>query len=466
MKIVILGTGYVGLVSGVCFADQGHNVICVDVDQQKIDLLKRGISPIFEPGLPELLASVISDGNIEFTQSLPQALESAAVVFIAVGTPPSPNDGAADLSHVFRAAEEIAMNAKQGTIVVVKSTVPVGTGDRVEELFSNIRGKDDIAVVSNPEFLREGAAISDFMTPDRVVVGTENQAAKRTMLEVYRKLVDKNVPLIFTRRRTSELIKYASNAFLATKITFINEMADLCESVDADINDLSLGMGLDHRIGAQFLKVGPGYGGSCFPKDTLALIKLAAEHRTNLRLVETTVSSNLARKQSMAHRLAGLFDTDMAGKTVAVLGLSFKANTDDTRESPALALIAGLQKMETKIRAYDPVAMENASDQLEGVKLCINPYQCALGAHAIVIATEWEEFKNLDFAKLRLQATGDVILDLRNIINVKQAAQNGFRVSRLGYAVDVDLSDDENMDIEWKNDRPFETLQHIQDIRR
>lgn len=434
MKIVVLGTGYVGLVSGVCLAAQGHNVVCVDVDRQKIDLLRRGVATMYEPGLPELLTSVINDGMIEFTYDLPNALNGAAVVFVAVGTPPSSRDGGADLTFVFKAVEEIARHAEPGTVVAVKSTVPVGTGDRVEEIISKIRGKDDVAVISNPEFLREGVAIADFMTPDRIVVGTENQAAKHAMLAVYGKLIEKNVPLVFTRRRTSELIKYASNAFLATKIAFINEMADLCEAVGADIQDLSIGMGLDHRIGAQFLKVGPGYGGSCFPKDTLALTKLASDHKINLHLVETTVVSNQARKHSMAHRLAGLLDDDLAGKTIAVLGLSFKANTDDVRESPALALIVGLRKMNANVRAFDPVSMENASHQLEGITFCKNAYDCAEGADAVVIATEWDEFKNLDFARLKDQAKGNVIFDLRNVINTRLAAQMGFRVSLLGYA--------------------------------
>ena len=434
MKIVVLGTGYVGLVCGVCFAAQGHNVVCVDVDRQKIDLLRHGVPTIYEPGLPELLTSVIKDGKIEFTSDLPDALHGAAVVFVAVGTPPSSTDSGADLSYVFKAVEDIARHAEPGIVVAVKSTVPVGTGDCVEEIISRIRGKYDLAVISNPEFLREGVAIADFMSPDRIVIGTENHAAKPTMLSVYRTLIEKNVPLVFTRRRTSELIKYASNAFLATKISFINEMADLCEAVGADIQDLSVGMGLDHRIGAQFLKVGPGYGGSCFPKDTLTLMKLASDHKVSLNLVETTVVSNQVRKHGMAQRLAGLLGDDLSGKTFAVLGLSFKANTDDVRESPALALILGLRKMNANVRAFDPVSMENASRQLDGVTFCRDEYDCAEGADAVVIATEWDEFKNLDFARLKYQAKGNVIFDLRNVINTGLAEEMGFRVFLLGKA--------------------------------
>lgn len=434
MKIVVLGTGYVGLVSGVCLAAHGHHVVCVDVNLQKIELLQRGIATIYEPGLPELLSLVIKNKKIEFTDDLPIALIGTAVVFIAVGTPPSIRDGSADLTYVLKAAEEIAHHAEQGTVVAVKSTVPVGTGDRLEELIFKIRAKDDVAVISNPEFLREGVAIADFMKPDRIVIGTENQAAKHAMLAVYATMIEKNVPLLFTRRRTSELIKYASNAFLATKVAFINELADLCESVDADIQDLSIGMGLDHRIGAQFLKVGPGYGGSCFPKDTLALTKLASDHEISLRLVETTVLSNRERKQNMVHRLRDLLDDDLTGKTVAILGLSFKANTDDVRESPAIVLAANLRKMNVKVRAFDPVSMENAAHQLQGVTFCKNAYECAQGAEAIVIATEWDEFKNLDLARLKKQASGNLIFDLRNIIDVRQAVRMGFRVSQLGFA--------------------------------
>lgn len=444
MKIVVLGTGYVGLVSGVCFAAWGHDVTCVDQDTAKIDLLRVGSAPFYEPRLQDLLKETALAGKITFASSLVDSTKEASLVFVAVGTPPSVIDGAADLSQVFAAAEEIANTAKSGTVIVLKSTVPVGTCDRVQLLVANIRGQDDVSVISNPEFLREGSAVADFMNPNRVVVGTENPEARRLMLEAYQPLIDRNVPFVFTQRRTSELIKYASNAFLATKIAFINEMSNLCEKVGADIADVSLGMGLDGRIGPAFLNVGPGYGGSCFPKDTLALLKVAREHDVELGLVKETVTANTTRKVQMANRMASMLGNEVAGKTIAVLGLSFKANTDDIRESPALALIEGLKAMGAKVQAYDPAAILQAKKVLADVEFYSDVYSCAKGAEGLVVATEWEEFKHLDFAKLRKVMIGNALLDLRNIVDAASAIIEGFIVDRLGYVRANELQVDQS----------------------
>lgn len=432
MKIIVLGTGYVGLVSGVCFAAWGHDVICVDQDKAKIALLSAGTATFYEPSLQEVLKETLDSGRITFASSLRACIGDASLVFVAVGTPPSVTDGSADLSQVYTAAEEIADTAKSGTVIVMKSTVPVGTADRLQRLIADIRKQDDVVVISNPEFLREGSAIADFMNPDRVVIGTENTHAQRLMLEAYQPLVTREVPIIFTQRQTSELIKYASNAFLAIKIVFINELSNLCEKVGADITDLSLGMGLDGRIGSAFLSVGPGYGGSCFPKDTLALLDVAAEHDVELSLVRETVNANQIRKAQMANRMMSMLGHEMAGKTVAVLGLSFKANTDDIRESPALTLIEGLKARGANVRAYDPAAILNAEKVLLDVKFCNDIYTCATGAAGLVVVTEWEEFKRLDFVKLRKVMAGNALLDLRNIIDAKSATHAGFIVDRLG----------------------------------
>ncbi len=432
MKIVILGTGYVGLVSGVCFATWGHEVVCVERDADKLGLLRQARAPFYEPGLNDLIKDAVASEKISFASSLRGNVTGAALIFVAVGTPPSAVDGAADLAQILTAAEEIANVAEAGTVVVMKSTVPVGTGDRVQELIRSIRGRDDVAVISNPEFLREGCAISDFMNPDRVVIGTENLEARRMMLEAYRPLVERKVPMVFTQRRTSELIKYSSNAFLATKIAFINEMSDLCEKVGADISDLSLGMGLDHRIGPAFLNVGPGYGGSCFPKDTLALLKVAAENGVTLGLVKETVIANQFRKSHLASRVAALLGQEMAGKTVGVLGLSFKANTDDIRESPALDMIEDLLAMGARVRAYDPAAMALVAKAIPDVALCGDAYGCAEGADAVVVVTEWAEFKQIDLARLRKVMHGNVLLDLRNLIDFEAAQHSGFAVTSLG----------------------------------
>lgn len=462
MKIVVLGTGYVGLVSGVCFASWGHDVTCVDQNISKVGLLRSGTAPFYEPALQDLLKKTIEARQIKFSSSLGDCIGDASLVFVAVGTPPSVIDGTADLSQVFAAAEEIANTAKSGTVIVLKSTVPVGTGDRVEQIIANIRGQDDVAVISNPEFLREGSAIADFMNPDRVVVGTENTDIRRLMLEVYQPLIDRKVPFVFTQRRTSELIKYSSNAFLAAKIAFINEMSNLCEQVGADIADLSLGMGLDGRIGSAFLNVGPGYGGSCFPKDTLALLKVAAEHNVELSLVKETVRANQIRKLQMVNRMASMLGHDLAGKTIAVLGLSFKANTDDVRESPALAIIEGLKALGARVRAYDPVAISQAEKVLSDVAFCSDTYSCANGAEGLVIVTEWDEFKQLDFARLRRVMVGNALLDLRNIVNVASAKHNGFVVGRLGGHMPVTDSLIKEGSMESTIDHPQPTLQsHI-----
>ncbi len=421
-----------GLVSGACFAAWGHDVVCIDRDPAKLNSLRQGRAPFFEPRLGELLKETISSGKITFADNLSACVNGAALIFVAVGTPPSATDGAADLAQVFAAASEIANTVEPGTVIVMKSTVPVGTGDRVQEMIAVQRGQDDVAVISNPEFLREGCAIADFMNPDRVVVGTENGQARRLMLEAYQPLVVRKVPFVFTQRRTSELIKYASNAFLAAKLAFINEMSDLCEKVGADISDLSWGMGLDGRIGPAFLTVGPGYGGSCFPKDTLALLKIGTENGVDLSLVRQTVEANLLRKSQLAGRLAALLGQEVAGKTIAVLGLSFKANTDDIRESAALTLIKDLQAMGAMVRAYDPAAMPLAEKALPNVAFCNDVYSCAAKAAAVVVMTEWVEFKQIDFAKLRKAMDGNVILDFRNIIDAQTARYCGLVVDCLG----------------------------------
>ena len=443
MKIVVLGTGYVGLVTGVCFAAWGHDVTCVDQDSTKIALLRQGIAPFYEPDLQVLLKETAETRKIKFSTSLIGSMADAVVVFVAVGTPPSVVDGAADVSQVLAAASEIANSAQSGTVIVLKSTVPVGTGDRVQQLVAKIRNRDDVAVISNPEFLREGSAIADFMNPDRVVIGTEMPDARRLMLEAYQPLVERKVPFVFTQRRTSELIKYASNAFLATKIAFTNEISNLCEKVGADISDLTLGMGLDARIGSAFLNVGPGYGGSCFPKDTLALLKVATEHEVELQLVKQTVAANGMRKAQLASRMASMLHDDLLGKKIAVLGLSFKANTDDVRESPALALIEGLKAMGAEVQAYDPAAISQAKKILSDVTFCDDIYACASGTVGLIIATEWEEFKHLDFVKLRKVMNGDALLDLRNVINDAAAGHHGFKVKRLGRMPMIELPTDD-----------------------
>src|SRR5216684_3196054 len=390
MQVTIIGTGYVGLVSGACIADFGHQVTCVDKDSTKISTLNAGEIPIFEPGLGDIVRSNLKQGRLAFTTALGESVRDADAVFIAVGTPSRRGDGHADLSHVYAVAREIAGALEGFTIVITKSTVPVGTGDEVERIIRELRDDADFAVVSNPEFLREGAAIHDFKHPDRIVIGTEDEHAKKVAAEIYRPLYLNQAPILYTSRRTAELIKYAANAFLATKITFIHEIAELCERVGADVQQVARGIGLDNRIGAKFLHAGPGFGGSCFPKDTVALIKTAQDAEAPLRIVETVAAVNDARKRGMARKVAAALGGSLRGKTIAVLGLTFKPNTDDMREAPSIPLITALTDMGARVRAYDPVGMSQAKQVLGGIEFSDGPYACAEGADALVIVTEWE----------------------------------------------------------------------------
>jgi len=434
MRVAMIGTGYVGLVSGACFADFGHVVTCVDRDKGKIDALNHGEIPIYEPGLAELVASNVRASRLKFTTSLPEAVKAAEAVFIAVGTPSRRGDGHADLSFVYDAAREIAAALDGFTVVITKSTVPVGTGDEVERIIGETRPGADCAVVSNPEFLREGAAIQDFKHPDRIVVGTEDERARKVMAELYRPLYLNRAPVMFTGRRTAELVKYAANAFLATKITFINEIADLAEKVGADVQEISRGIGLDNRIGSKFLHAGPGYGGSCFPKDTVALIKTGLDYGSPLRIVEAVAAVNDARKRAMARKVQVALDGDIRGKTVAVLGLTFKPKTDDMRDAPSIPLITALQDMGAKVRAYDPVGMAQAKPMLGNVTFCDSAYSCAEGASALVIVTEWEEFRALDFTRLKAIMERPVLVDLRNVYQADEVKRHGFAYESVGRA--------------------------------
>ena len=433
MRVAMIGTGYVGLVSGACFADFGHVVTCIDKDGSKIERLKRGEIPIFEPGLDQLVATNVREGRLFFDTELKDAVREADAVFIGVGTPSRRGDGYADLSYVYGAAEEIAACLDGFTVVVTKSTVPVGTGDEVEAIIRRVRPDAEVAVVSNPEFLREGAAISDFKRPDRVVVGTEDERAREVMRQVYRPLFLNETPILFTARRTSELIKYAANAFLAMKITFINEIADLCEAVGADVQQVSRGIGLDGRIGAKFLHAGPGYGGSCFPKDTLALVRTAADAGAPIRLVETTVAVNDARKKAMADKVSKAMGGDLAGKTVGLLGLTFKPNTDDMRDAPSLAIVPALQAMGARVQAYDPEGHE-AQQVLTGVDFKAGPYEAAEGVDALVIVTEWDRFRALDLDRLKRLMRAPVVVDLRNVYLPEEMQAHGFRYVSIGRA--------------------------------
>ena len=432
MRVAMIGTGYVGLVSGACFADFGHHVTCIDKDQEKVDMLRSGGIPIYEPGLDQLVQRNVREGRLDFDTDLTQAVREADAVFIAVGTPSRRGDGFADLSYVHAAAKEIAEVMDGYTVIVTKSTVPVGTGDEVEKIIRETRPDGDFAVVSNPEFLREGAAIDDFKRPDRVVVGTEDERAREVMGELYRPLYLNETPILFTSRRTSELIKYAANAFLAMKITFINEMADLCESVDANVQEVARGVGLDNRIGSKFLHAGPGYGGSCLPKDTLALTRTAQEAGTPLRLIETTVEVNDRRKHDMAKKVIKAMGGDVSGKTIAVLGLTFKPNTDDMREAPSLDIIPALQEAGAKVRAYDPAGIVEAEKMLKDVEFTSGPYLCAEGADALVLITEWNEFRALDTDRLKETMAGDVVVDLRNIYSPDDMRNRGFNYTSVG----------------------------------
>ena len=434
MRVAMIGTGYVGLVSGACFADFGHTVTCVDKDAGKIDRLHQGVMPIFEPGLEDLVATNVRDGRLFFALDGAQAVRDAQAVFIAVGTPSRRGDGHADLSYVYAAAAEIADQMDGFTVVVTKSTVPVGTGDEIERIIRERRPDADFAVVSNPEFLREGAAIGDFKRPDRVVVGTEDERARAVMTELYRPLSLNQSPILFTGRRTSELTKYAANAFLALKITFINEIADLCEAVGADVQQVARGIGLDNRIGSKFLNAGPGYGGSCFPKDTLALVRTATDAGTPMRLVEATVEVNTARKKAMADRIATAVGGDLKGKTVALLGLTFKPNTDDMRDAPALDVAPALIAMGATVRAFDPEGMAEARHLLDGVVFTDGPYAAVEGADAVVILTEWDQFRALDLDRIKLLVKKPVMVDLRNIYRPDDMRARGFTYSSIGRA--------------------------------
>jgi len=434
MRVAMIGTGYVGLVSGACFADFGHVVTCVDKDKSKIDALERGVMPIYEPGLDALVASNVRDGRLKFTTELKTAVAEADAVFIAVGTPSRRGDGHADLTFVYAAAREIAAAIDGFTVVITKSTVPVGTGDEVERIIGETRPGCDCAVVSNPEFLREGAAIRDFKHPDRIVVGSIGDRAREVMSELYRPLYLNRSPILFTDRRTAELIKYAANAFLATKITFINEIADLAEKVGADVQEIARGIGLDNRIGSKFLHAGPGYGGSCFPKDTLALLKTGQDNEAPLRIVEAVVAVNDARKRAMARKVSAALNGDVRGRTIALLGLTFKPNTDDMRDAPSIPLITALQDMGAKVRAYDPEGMEQAKSYVSNVVFCKDSYECAQDASALVIVTEWEQFRALDFERLKATMERPVLVDLRNVYRPEDAARHGFAYESIGRA--------------------------------
>ena len=434
MRVAMIGTGYVGLVSGACFADFGHDVTCIDKDASKIERLKAGEIPIFEPGLDDLVETNARDGRLSFTLDGAEAIRAADAVFIAVGTPSRRGDGHADLSFVYAAAEEIAGLIEGFTVVVTKSTVPVGTGDEIERIIRERRPDADFAVVSNPEFLREGAAIEDFKRPDRVVVGSEDPRAQGVMRELYRPLNLNETPILFTGRRTSELTKYAANAFLAMKITFINEMADLCEAVGADVQQVARGIGLDKRIGAKFLHAGPGYGGSCFPKDTLALVQTANDAGAPVRLIETTVSINAERKKAMAERVAQALGGDLKGKTVALLGLTFKPNTDDMRDAPSLDVVPALIAAGAMVQAFDPEGMEEAKKLLPDVIYKDGPYDAVVDADAVVILTEWDQFRALDLDRIKLLLRQPVMVDLRNVYRPDDIRARGFRYSSIGRA--------------------------------
>jgi UDPglucose 6-dehydrogenase len=432
LKVAMIGTGYVGLVSGACFSDFGHLVTCVDKDEAKIRRLNAGDMPIYEPGLDLLVERNVRAGRLTFTGELAAAVRQADAIFIAVGTPPNPQTGFADLSFVREAARQVAAALDGFSVVVTKSTVPIGTGDAVEELIREARPDADFTVVSNPEFLREGAAIDDFKRPDRIIVGTDDARARTVMAEIYRPLFINESPILYTSRRTAELIKYAGNAFLATKVTFINEMADLCEAVGANVQEVARGIGLDKRIGPKFLHAGPGFGGSCFPKDTLALARIAEQAGSPVRLVETVVEVNDHRKRSMADRIIAAAGGDLCGRTVAMLGLTFKPNTNDMREAPSLVIVPALQRAGATIRAFDPEGMAEAARHLQDVIYAGNAYECASGADLLVVLTEWDQFRALDLGRIRALMKTPVIVDLRNIYKPAEMKARGFAYSSIG----------------------------------
>jgi UDPglucose 6-dehydrogenase len=432
MRIAMIGTGYVGLVSGACFSDFGHDVTCVDKDVSKIAALRAGTMPIFEPGLDKLVERNVRGGRLAFTTDLEAGVAGAEAVFIAVGTPSRRGDGHADLSYVFGAAEEIARVLRRPTLIVTKSTVPVGTGDEVERIVRETAPNATAWVVSNPEFLREGAAIDDFKRPDRIVVGTQEEQAAERMREIYRPLYLNKAPILFTSRRTAELIKYAANAFLATKITFINEIADLCEAVGADVQDVSRGIGLDNRIGPKFLHAGPGYGGSCFPKDSLALLKTAEDHQAPLRILESVVKVNDARKRAMGRKIVQALGGDARGKTVSLLGLTFKPNTDDMREAPSLSIVQSLQDSGARVRGYDPEGIEQARPLMPGVEFHDSPYSAAQDADAVVLVTEWDVLRALDLRRLAEAMRDPLFVDLRNVYRAEDVEEAGLRWHGIG----------------------------------
>ncbi len=435
MRIAMIGTGYVGLVSGACFADFGHHVTCVDKDSRKIAPLQRGEIPIFEPGLDELVAANVKAGRLDFATDLPGPVGAADAVFIAVGTPSRRGDGHADLSYVYAAAREIAATLAGFTVVVTKSTVPVGTGDEVERIIRETNPSADVVVASNPEFLREGAAIRDFKHPDRIVVGTDDERARKVLGDIYRPLSLNQAPVMYTARRTAEMIKYAANAFLATKITFINEIADLSEKVGADVQEVARGIGLDNRIGSKFLHAGPGFGGSCFPKDTRALLKIALDHDVPLRIVDAVLAVNENRKRAMARKVSAAVGGQLRGKTIAVLGLTFKPDTDDMREAPSIPLVVGLCDMGARVRAFDPAGMRQAKQELPDIDYCEDAYACARGADALVIVTEWVQFRALDLERLKREMKQPVMVDLRNIYRREDVEALGFTYASIGRPV-------------------------------
>lgn len=432
MKISVIGTGYVGLVSGACFSDFGHEIICADLDQKKISALNNGEIPIFEPGLEQIVANNLAIGSLSFTTDVAGAVAQSDVVFIAVGTPTRASDGHADLEYVYAAARTIAKSMDGYTVVITKSTVPVGTGDEVERIIAETNPDAEFSVVSNPEFLREGAAIEDFKRPDRIVIGVEDDRARDVMSEVYRPLFLNQSPVLFVSRRTSELIKYAANSFLAMKISFINEISDLCEVVGANVQDVARGIGADNRIGSKFLNAGPGYGGSCFPKDTLALVKTAQDNNSPLSLVESVVTYNENRKKAMATKVINACDGDVRGKTIAILGLTFKPNTDDMRDAPSIAIIKVLQENGAIIRAFDPEGMDAAGKIFEDVYFAKDAYDAAKGAEAVVIVTEWNVFRALNLSRLEETMNASKIVDLRNIYNVVEIEKQGFEYTSVG----------------------------------
>ena len=432
MRVVMIGTGYVGLVSGACFADFGHDVICVDTNAEKIDALNQGIIPIFEPGLDELVEKNVASGRLVFSTKADKSVGEADIVFIAVGTPTRRGSGHADLQYVYAVAEEIAPLLKNYTVIVTKSTVPVGTGDEVEEIIRRLAPNADFDVASNPEFLREGAAINDFKRPDRIVVGTHSERAANALKMLYRPLYLNETPLIITERRTAELIKYAANAFLAVKIGFINEISDLCDAVGADVQQVAKGIGLDNRIGSKFLHAGSGYGGSCFPKDTLALSKTAKDFGAPVTIVDTVVASNKKRKKSMTDRIVKACGGSVNGKTIAILGLTFKPNTDDMRESASVVIVPGLQKLGATVRAYDPEGMEESKRFMKGVIYCKDAYDCMSGAHAAVVVTEWDQFRAFDIKRTESLLIDGVFVHLRNIYKKSEFASSKLKYTSIG----------------------------------